>query len=62
MIATKKGFFKKIGAGLMVLAAMAPIALGMTSMKSVSATETTPPSEVTVSKPKNMVGCQYRRY
>ncbi|GEN93986.1 SpaA isopeptide-forming pilin-related protein [Pediococcus ethanolidurans] len=37
MIATKKGFFKKIGAGLMVMAAMAPIALGMTSMKSVSA-------------------------
>ncbi|MDV7719675.1 LPXTG cell wall anchor domain-containing protein [Pediococcus ethanolidurans] len=37
MIATKKSFFKKIGAGLMVLAAMTPIALGMTSMKSVSA-------------------------
>lgn len=37
MIATKKGFFKKIGAGLMVLAAMTPIALGMTSMKSVNA-------------------------
>lgn len=56
MIATKKGFFKKIGAGLMVLAAMAPIALGMTSMKSVSATETTPPSEVTVNLHKTVDG------
>ncbi|AMV63249.1 Hypothetical protein ADU72_0914 [Pediococcus damnosus] len=33
MIATKKGFFKKIGAGLLVAAAMAPLALGLTSIK-----------------------------
>lgn len=40
MKSTKKGLFKKLGAGLLVMAAMAPLALGMTSVKSVSAAET----------------------
>lgn len=40
MTVKKKGLFKKIGAGLLVAAAMAPLALGLTSIKSVSAAET----------------------
>ncbi|WP_367371273.1 pilin N-terminal domain-containing protein [Pediococcus parvulus] len=54
MKSTKKGLFKKLGAGLLVMAAMAPLALGMTSVKSVSAAETD--DKVTVSLHKMIRG------
>ena len=39
MTVKKKGLFKKIGAGLLVAAAMAPLALGLTGVKTASAAE-----------------------